>query len=160
MTSSNMFIEDYTPKSFIVRGDDTVNYKDSLTNMGGKWNSRLTDKVSGEKFGAWIFWSDKRVEITKWMVNKSKVTPKVVSTSRLGITTPRDGAPTPRDGDDRLANIEALLGELVLVIQKMNPSCKEALSKTKFYQSRDISSDVEDDEEVEDAPPPRRLLRK
>ena len=156
-----MFIEDYTPKSFIVRGDDTVNYKDSLRDMGGKWNDRLTDKVTGEKFGAWIFWADKRVEITKWMVTKPKVT-----TSRNGVQI---------SVESRLANMEAMIGELVLVIQKMNPSCKESLSKTKFYQTKEareppkessrsrtveVSGFDSDVEEEEDVPPPRRLLRK
>lgn len=60
-----IFIEEYSSKSFVVRGETRI-YKDSLKNLGGKWNSSLTDKKSGEKFGAWLFWSDKRSDIDNW----------------------------------------------------------------------------------------------
>lgn len=62
-------IEDYTDKSFVVRGD-TRKYLEQMKNFGGKWNSRLTDKSSGEKFGAWIFPSIKKSEVQKWIQNK------------------------------------------------------------------------------------------
>lgn len=60
-------ISNYSEKSFVVRGDDTKEHKDTLKNMGGKWNSGLTDKETGEKFGAWIFWSDKRQVVEQWL---------------------------------------------------------------------------------------------
>jgi hypothetical protein len=63
--AQTIFIEDYSAKSFVVRGE-TREYKDSLKALGGKWNSRLTDKETGDKFGAWLFWSDKRSEIDGW----------------------------------------------------------------------------------------------
>ena len=65
---SDIFLQEYTSKSFVVRGD-TREYKDSLKAMGGKWNSSLTDKQNGEKFAAWLFWSDKRKEINEWIAN-------------------------------------------------------------------------------------------
>lgn len=63
-----IYIEDYTAKSFVVRGE-TREYKDALKAMGGKWNPTLTDKQTGTKFGAWLFWSDKRKEIDDWFEN-------------------------------------------------------------------------------------------
>lgn len=66
--SNSIFIEKYTDKSFIVKGD-TTKFKENIKNMGGKWNSRLTDKNTGEKFGAWLFWLDKYDEIQNWINN-------------------------------------------------------------------------------------------
>ena len=47
-------IEKYTEKSIVVRGD-TKSRKDELKALHGKWNPSLTDKITGEKFGGWIF---------------------------------------------------------------------------------------------------------
>lgn len=63
---ASIYIETYSDKSFVVRGD-TKEYKESLKAMGGKWNSRLTDKKSGDFFGAWIFFSDKHAEVNNWL---------------------------------------------------------------------------------------------
>jgi hypothetical protein len=67
MAALNVELQDYSEKSFVVRGEGTREHRESLKAMGGKWNSRLTDKATGEKFGAWLFWSDKRSEIEKWV---------------------------------------------------------------------------------------------
>ena len=58
--------EEYSAKSFVVRGD-TRPHKESLKKLGGKWNSRLNDKETGDKFGAWLFWNDKRQEVENWL---------------------------------------------------------------------------------------------
>lgn len=67
----SVYIEDYSDKSFVVRGE-TIEYKATLKKLGGKWNSNLTDKNTGDKFGAWLFWNDKKVEISEWINNGSK----------------------------------------------------------------------------------------
>ena len=66
--SEELYIENYSQKSFVVRGN-TVPFKNDLKKLGGKWNSRLTDKKNGEKFGAWLFWSDKKKDIEEWLKN-------------------------------------------------------------------------------------------
>ena len=58
-------IVSYTEKSCVVRGD-TKPHKDSLKNMGGKWNSNLTDKETSDKFGGWIFPMSRRPRLEKW----------------------------------------------------------------------------------------------
>ena len=68
---SEIYIENYSENSFIVRGD-TIKFKDNLRIFGGKWNSRLTDKKTGEKFGAWIFYKSKKEEIQKWIQDGCK----------------------------------------------------------------------------------------
>ena len=61
-------IEQYTDRSFVVRGQTTP-IKEGLKRLGGKWNSRLTDKKTSEKFGAWIFPVSKRREVEAWIDN-------------------------------------------------------------------------------------------
>ncbi len=56
-------IQDYSEKSFVVRGEGTRELRESLRALGGKWNNSLTDKNTGERFGGWIFWSDKRSDV-------------------------------------------------------------------------------------------------
>jgi len=55
---ANLLIQEYSDKTFVVRGD-TKPFKDILKNMGGKWNSRLSEKDSDDKFGAWLFFNKK-----------------------------------------------------------------------------------------------------
>ena len=65
-SNNNIYIQEYSGKSFVVRGD-TQKYKETLKNLGGKWGSNFTDKNTGEKFGAWLFWSSKKEEIENWI---------------------------------------------------------------------------------------------
>jgi len=46
---------DYSDKSFVVRGEKTKEFLQRLKEEGGKYNNYLTDKISGKKFGGWIF---------------------------------------------------------------------------------------------------------
>lgn len=71
--SNSIYIQDYSLKTFIVRGE-TKEYKNSLKTLGGKWNPMLTDKETGQKFGGWIFFSEKRSEIEEWIKNCRKDT--------------------------------------------------------------------------------------
>lgn len=65
--SQDIKIETYTSKSFVLRGN-TRPHKETIKYMGGKWNARLTDKKTQEKFGAWLFWADKKTEIQQWIL--------------------------------------------------------------------------------------------
>jgi hypothetical protein len=55
-------VEQYSEKSFVVRGD-TFTHKTKLSELGGKWNKSLTDKTTQAKFGAWVFSNSKRVQV-------------------------------------------------------------------------------------------------
>lgn len=71
-TGNEIYIEEYSEKSFVVLGE-TKNHKESLKQLGGKWNSRLRDGKQG-----WIF--SKKLENNV----KNYITDGVVkSTSRL-----------------------------------------------------------------------------
>jgi hypothetical protein len=125
-----LFIEDYTQQSFVVRGD-TREYKDSLKALGGKWNTMLTNKDTGEKFGAWVFWSVKRKEISSWI---EKGCQKVIAPI----------SSTEKDTND----IKRLEKKMDYIIKML-----ESLSGKKLDNS-DVDSDIEYEEVV----PKKRLL--
>lgn len=52
-------LQNYSDKSFVVRGEDTIKIKDTLKYIGGKWNSSLKDG------GAWIFSNNHRERVEK-----------------------------------------------------------------------------------------------
>jgi hypothetical protein len=56
----DLIINDYTEKSFVVRGD-TITHKKELKMMGGKWNSRLKDGCG------WIFPKTKKVDVENYI---------------------------------------------------------------------------------------------
>jgi len=66
VTQCQIYIQEYSPKSFVVR-DDTDNYRDSLEKLGGKWNRFLRDKETGDVFAGWIFYISKRSQIESWL---------------------------------------------------------------------------------------------
>jgi hypothetical protein len=66
-------IENYTEKSFVLRGE-TKQYEDSMNALSGKWNDRLTDRATGDKFGAWIFPMTKKQMVQEWVRNGKHLT--------------------------------------------------------------------------------------
>ena len=143
-----MFIEEYSAKSFVVRGETTP-HKDKLKDMGGKWNSRLTEKNFIDKFGAWLFWTDKREEVEKWLTSQP-VPP--------GITVrPRPTVPKPSAGG--IGDVETMLRDLVIAL---GPEVQNKLTKTPLYHRLFAVEVMEEDDDVDDvdddAPRPRRLL--
>jgi hypothetical protein len=138
-SAANVELQDYSDKSFVVRGEGTRDLRESLKAFGGKWNSRLTDKATGEKFGAWLFWTEKRPDIEKWIGGGCEaVEPRSgnVSISRVtsGILNPVDGS------------LERKVDELTRMV---------ALLCDHFeLEPKTVSSD--DDEPA----PPRRLLKR
>ena len=135
---SDIFLQEYTSKSFVVRGD-TREYKDSLKAMGGKWNSSLTDKQNGEKFAAWLFWSDKRKEINEWIANGCS---KVETDSSSVATINRD--------DNSIKRLE----------EKINVLTKMLETFCKLPNNTQVTKQIESDIESDDEPPvkPKRLL--
>jgi hypothetical protein len=60
---SKAFIQDYTDKSFVVRGD-TIKIKDKLKDMGGRFNKFLKEKDNDNRFAGWIFSMNKKEVIS------------------------------------------------------------------------------------------------
>ncbi len=69
-------VQNYSDKSFVVRGEDTIKIKDTLKYIGGKWNSSLKDG------GAWIFSNNQRERVDKLLevlnMSKTEKSEKVV----------------------------------------------------------------------------------
>ena len=58
---TEIYIENYTEKSFVVLGD-TRPHKENIKKLGGKWNSRLKDNKMG-----WIFPMSKKDSVEKYI---------------------------------------------------------------------------------------------
>ena len=144
--SNAVFIEDYTTKSFVVRGN-TKEYKDSLMAMGGKWNNGLSDKETGDKFGAWLFWSDKRKEIQTWIEKGCKVT---TSTS-----VPSNNF---RGDSENIKRLEAKVDDLTKMIKCLCMYHKIDLCE-KRVNAQALDSDVDSEEDIKHVKP-KRLLSK
>ena len=56
----DIFLEEYTDRSIVVRGE-TRQYKEDLKKLGGKYNSRLRGEPG------WIFPKSKQNDIVKFM---------------------------------------------------------------------------------------------
>lgn len=64
---------EYSERAFVITGEDTRKYKEDLKNLGGKWNSRLTDKKTGEKFCGWVFYVSLREKVEEWLKSPTSV---------------------------------------------------------------------------------------
>ena len=62
--SADVILKPYSEKSFVVRGD-TKPHKDKLKELGGKWNSNLTDG------GGWIFPNTLLDKVEEWIKSKN-----------------------------------------------------------------------------------------
>jgi len=140
-------IEDYSAKSFVVRGE-TRDYKDSLKAMGGKWNSRLTDKQSGDKFGAWLFWSDKRKELDRWFAGGCQ-----------GVESSKDSVSADKSPTRSFGSSSGTDRQTSLTIKRLESKVDRL---TKMLEAVCALHDIEIEiEEKEKAPaPPKRLLKK
>jgi hypothetical protein len=149
----SIFIEDYTPKSFVVRGD-TRESKDSLKALGGKWNSSLTDKDSGDKFGAWLFWSDKRKDLDSWI---KKGCPKI--DANLGATTHVSTNSLMSNNVERSSvSLEAKIDALTKMVEQL---CRyhQINVSANVKKSQILDSDIESDDDIPIIKP-KRLLSK
>jgi hypothetical protein len=133
---SKVYIEDYSPKSFVVRGD-TQPYKEQLKNMSGKWTNGLTDNETGEKFGAWLFWSAKKPEIQEWL---SKDPVKENSNNNIKESL-----------EERVQRLESTVSHLVGIIQKIGLETKKPLDDCVDYYE-----DCDEEQIIQ----PKRLLKK
>ena len=145
----SIFIEDYTTKSFVVRGD-TRETKDSLKALGGKWNSSLTDKDTGDKFGAWLFWSDKRKELDSWV---KKGCPKIDANVGTNV-----GANVGNTSVNR-TSLEAKIDALTKMVEEL---CRHHQINVSTTGKKTLlpDSDIESDDDTPIVKPKRLLTSK
>ena len=60
--STDIYIEDYSQRSFVVKGD-TTQYKNSLNELGGKYNHNLYGEPG------WVFPKSKQEIVEIWIKN-------------------------------------------------------------------------------------------
>lgn len=149
-----IYIEEYSPKSFVVRGG-TKPHKDSLLALGGKWNSSLTDKQSGDKFGAWLFWGEKRKEISDWIEKGCKTVERVPQTGGFEKSQNSSSSENFSSNRDNTSRLEAKIDALTKMVESLCRYHNIEGEKRSVLSSSDVESD-------EDVPPvkPKRLLSK
>jgi hypothetical protein len=134
--TDQIYIEEYTQKSFVLKGD-TKKYKETIKSLGGKWNSNLKDKKNGEKFGAWLFWSEKRKEIEKWVSSGCK-----------------EQKYSNQDIINRITRLENEINEIKKLINYQD----RPLTRRKIYNNPEEYTG-NDYEQNDDIPIRRRLLK-
>ena len=149
-----IYIEEYSPKSFVVRGG-TKPHKDSLLALGGKWNSSLTDKQSGDKFGAWLFWGEKHKEISDWIEKGCKTVERVPQTGGYEKSQNVSSSENFSSNRDNTSRLEAKIDALTKMVESLCRYHNIDGAKSSVVFDSDVESD-------EDVPPvkPKRLLSK
>jgi len=148
--SDVIYIQEYSPKSFVVRGG-TNPHKDSLLALGGKWNSSLTDKQSGDKFGAWLFWGEKRKDISNWIEKGCKSVERTPQTNVFE----KSSSETFSSNRENTSRLEAKIDALTKMVESLCRYHNIEGAKSSILFDSDVESD-------EDVPPvkPKRLLSK
>ena len=184
MSDEDIIIQNYTDKSFVVRGD-TKKYREYLKNLGGKWNSSLTDKETGEKFAGWIYPSIKKNDVKNWYDNRESLDLNHLSLTTSSIAIPSNASRLlssiglPHSFTETKTNstsIEIMFKQIIKrldVIEErlgITSSNKEisikavvkpenkTITKTSSKSEEDII--IEDDDEELEKVPIRRLLGK
>jgi hypothetical protein len=154
---SKIYTEQYSEKSFVVIGD-TQEHKESLKAMGGKWNSRLTNK-EGDIFGAWLFWSAKKLEVDNWIKNGY---PSVNKSERNYDNSFGNTNSSDRQISIKIESMERKIDYLIKLVEALSIS-EENHSTRQKQSSSTVSRQVvidSDDEDVPSGPPKRLLARK
>ena len=175
MSNSSIRIVSYTDKSFVVVGD-TKTYKDSLKTLGGKWNSSLTNKETGEKFMGWIFYASKKNEIQYWIDTGFKTIGEAKPQARQEVRqeakqevrqeSKRDQPTlTTYDSTQKLEKTVQSLIERITFLEKEVQTLKQSQNKPQGrFQDRakpKVEEEVEEVvEEEEVQQPPKRLLKR
>ena len=173
--NSSVYIEEYSPKSFVVRGD-TQPIKDQLKSLGGKWSSGFTDKETGEKFGAWLFWTAKKEEVEQFLTNKKPVEKQQSKIYPTNNIEKQQVYPT-NNSEKRMERMEMMILDVVGAIQQLDPKTSKKLMQMDWYKELkepicDYQKDLKepicayqvdcDDyiEDVQEDTPRKRLLKK
>jgi hypothetical protein len=182
---SSIRIVCYTDKSIVVVGD-TKTYKDSLKNLGGKWNGSLTNKETGEKFMGWIFYASKKKDIQSWIDagcqniqddrqpknDESKQESKQVSKQvqpqpqyqSPSQPKPKANSANLHTSEDRIRQLEKTVELLMTKLASLEIEVKSLKGKKSETQTETQYETVEEFEEFEEVEeeiqvPKRRLLR-
>jgi len=140
----NIQITEYSEKSFVVRGD-IENLTDDLTNLGGKFNSRLR---GGE---GWIFSKSKQANVEKY-----KEKGEVIAQNSFSSSTKQ--SPYQNQGSSNVAS-SAQLARIEKQIANLTKMMTVIYNSMVYDEDEEIIEEEEEEEEdFGDAPPRKRLL--
>lgn len=186
MNSGAVRIIPYTEKSFVVVGD-TKPHKESIKNLGGKWNASLTNKETGERFMGWIFFLNKgkKNEVQNWIDGgclpvegsggeneESKrgfekiLFPNKSSESKTEFPARKISLSPIRTDVDRISQLENTVATLLTRVASLEAEVMLLKGGVNKTQTKPLSSkedeyefeEIEVEEEVE--VPVKRLLRR
>ena len=152
--AQNIYIENYSEKSFVVRGE-TREYKNSLKSLGGKWNSRLTDKDSGDVFGAWMFWNGKRKDVENWFKKGCTELENNQTEYKQQISTNNSN----RQLTVNFQRLESKVDNLTKLLEQLCSTHNIKINELKNYSNDDFEIEDDDDETYSNKSR-RRLLAK
>ena len=133
---TEIHIEDYTEKSFVVLGD-TKPHKDNIKKLGGKWNSRLRDNKMG-----WIFPMSKKESVEEYISDFQK-------TGEI------------KQIQGKTQNLQRTdLSDILKRLERLEMEVKQLRMEKEIRSKEDNKNDNNDSENESEEKPRRRLLRK
>jgi hypothetical protein len=94
-SSNQLGVVDYSDKSFVVCGELTRKYKDTLKTMGGRFNKNLT--INGKSASGWVFGLKNKEKVMNFVMSVNQGTTEsntgIPSMSNIGL--PVVAAPVP-----------------------------------------------------------------
>jgi len=140
---TNITIEDYSEKAFVVKGD-TKEYKDSLRELGGKYNSNLRDGAG------WIFPKTKKSAVEAWK-NSGKHLPRTDAPIPVSsVTYTPQSLPVQVDQND-------VLNEILKEMKKLSSRLERV---EQILATRNQTKSYADEEDISDGDTPRNFVHK
>ena len=131
-------VEEYTSKSIIVYGSDTIQIKEELKKLGGKW-IHLSKKTKKEHHPdkAWVFQSTKKVDVLKIIKKESpRVSPRKTSSPKV---SPRKTSSPIFRGSPRVSPRKTPPKQLLPIVQKIKNST-ECIQTTSVIHNKPFST--------------------
>lgn len=143
----NVTIEKYSEKSFVVRGE-TKQHKEKLSDLGGKWNSRLRDGAG------WIFPNMFKDNVQNWINNGIVIQKKKYNTSYNNETCTTSVT-------HNVGQILKEVSELKKEVSELKKLIKHLINnEEEIIVSDDDSEEEKKEESEEEIIPKKRLLRR
>lgn len=174
----SMYLESYGEKLFLIKGKDSYIHKDSIKNLGAKWQPDLKawsfPKSLKEKFDDFI---EENGGESKAVKSSSKTTTPVITNNNSKDFVSKKDFLTALS---RIERLETLLGQIIgvdkkidipkvfevkkqkenSVIKEVKENKKEEKKENRNYEIKKVVDDEDDKNEEQEDDKPKRLLRK
>ena len=88
-TKNTFTVTDYSEKAFVVSGELTRTYKDSLKSLGGKFNKNL--RIGGQVTPGWVFGKRNQEKVMEFVLAiHNGEHPQISSATTMGIPSMND----------------------------------------------------------------------